>query len=199
MRKCVRIKNPEAVCRPFRDLFDIALSRIVVLAAAIRMCMRCMVMPAGLIAAAAFADAVENRARGINEKAVILCDMMRDLMQMIAVKVDQLAAFRAFQMKMRMTGAGFRLSAAVLPACAAAVIERIAPYKSFLFQLFELPVDRRSTHRRAVFGQGMEQIGSGDVLFRMRFEIGKDQRFLFGLIAAPALHVLHLRFFVPFC
>ena len=137
---------------------------------------------AGCIRVALFAQAVKYRARGVDLKAVVGCDMMRDLMQMTAVQMNQPAADRAFQMKMRVTSTGFRLFTGILPAGTAAVVERIPPDKAVLLEFFELPVDCCCTHWCAVFGQRMQKLCCRDVPFRMCFEIFENQRFLFCLI-----------------
>lgn len=157
------------------------------LTAAVVMLLRFRIRCTGILAAG-FADPVKDGTRGVNAKAVVVCDMVRDLMQMIAVEMDQRAAFGAFQVKVRMTGSGLRFLAAVLPARTAAVIERIAADKALLLKLFELPVDRCRAHRGAVFSQRMQQLCRCHMPFRMRLQIRQNDRFLLRLIAALSLH-----------
>ena len=51
-------------------------------------------------AAACFADSVKDRAGRVDDETVVSLNMVRNFMEMIAVKVDQGAAFRTFEVKM---------------------------------------------------------------------------------------------------
>ena len=88
------IKNPPLRKRRISDF-----CMLVIAAAGVGTMLRCLRLLAGF-AAAFLADPVKYGAGGVNVEAVILLDMMRDLMQVIAVQMNQRAAFRAFEVKM---------------------------------------------------------------------------------------------------
>ena len=116
-----------------------------------------------------------------------------DLVKMIAVEMKECTADGTFQMKMLMTVTGFGFRTGILPAGAAAVIERIAPDESFGFELFKLTVDSCRADLNAAGIERDEELGSSDMLSAVGFEVPEHLCLLFGLISASARHIAHLQ------